>query len=51
MPRKSHQPVEIVDKLRPFDVLTSQGQSVAEAIRAIEVSYRPATGVVFTFSR
>ena len=38
MPRKRHKPEEIVAKLRQVDVLTSQGQSVAEAIRAIGVS-------------
>ncbi len=32
MPRKRHTPEEIVAKLRQVDVLTSQGQSVAEAI-------------------
>ncbi len=38
MARKSYKPEEIVAKLRQVDVLTSQGQSVAEAIRAIGVS-------------
>jgi transposase len=38
MPRKSHKPEEIVAKLRQVDVLTSQGRSVAEAIRSIGVS-------------
>jgi hypothetical protein len=38
MPKKRHKPEEIVAKLRQVDVLTSQGQSVAEAIRAISVS-------------
>ena len=33
--RKHHKPKEIVAKLRQVDVLTSQGQSVAGAIRAI----------------
>ena len=37
MPRKSYKPEEIVAKLRQVDVLTSQGQSVAEAIRSIGV--------------
>ena len=37
-PRKSYKPEEIVAKLRQVDVLTSQGQSVAEAIRSIGVS-------------
>ena len=38
MPRKSYKPEEIVAKLRQVDVLSSQGQSVADAIRAIGVS-------------
>ena len=38
MPRKSYKPEEIVAKLRQVDVLTSQGQSVTEAIRSIGVS-------------
>ena len=38
MPRKSYKPEEIVAKLRQVDVLTSQGQSVAERIRSIGVS-------------
>jgi putative transposase len=38
MPKKRRKPEEIVAKLRQVDVLTSQGQSVAEAIRAISVS-------------
>lgn len=37
MGRKRHKPEEIVAKLRQVDVLTSQGQSVAEAIRSIGV--------------
>lgn len=42
MPKKRHKPDEIVAKLRQVDVLVSQGQSVADAIRSIgvtEVSY------------
>jgi putative transposase len=42
MPKKRHKPEEIVAKLRQVDVLASQGQSVADAIRSIgvtEVSY------------
>ena len=35
MPRKRHQPEEIVSKLRQVDVLVSQGKSVADAVRAI----------------
>lgn len=38
MPRKSYKPEEIVAPLRQVDVLTSQGQAVAEAIRSIGVS-------------
>ena len=38
MPRKHHKPEEIVMKLRQVDVLTSQGRSVADAIRAIGVT-------------
>ena len=38
MPRKGHEPEEIVAKLRQVDVLTSQGQSVADAVRAIGVT-------------
>src|SRR5438477_10497484 len=37
MPRKSYKPEEIIAKLRQVDVLTSQGQSVSEAIRSIGV--------------
>jgi hypothetical protein len=33
MPRKRHKPEEIVAKLRQVDVLVSQGQSVADAVR------------------
>ena len=38
MPRKRHQPEEIVAKLRQADVLISQGKPVAEAIRSIGVT-------------
>ena len=38
MPRKHHRREEIVAKLRQVDVLTSQGKSVADAIRAIGVT-------------
>ena len=34
MGRKRHKPEEIVAKLRQVDVLTSQGQSVPDAIRS-----------------
>ena len=38
MPRKRHKPEEIVAKLRQVDVLVTQGQSVADAIRSIGVT-------------
>jgi len=38
MGRKRHKPEEIVAKLRQVDVLTAQGQSVADAIRSIGVT-------------
>jgi len=38
MARKRHKAEEIVSKLRQVDVLVSQGQSVADAIRAIGVT-------------
>ena len=38
MARQRHKPEEIVAKLRQVDVLTGQGTSVAEAVRAIGVS-------------
>ena len=38
MPSKRHKPEEIVAKLRQVDVLTSQGQNVADAIRSIGVT-------------
>ena len=38
MPNKRHHPEEIVAKLRQVDVLTSQGQSVADAVRSIGVT-------------
>jgi transposase len=38
MPQKKHKPEEIVAKLRQVDVLVSQGQSVAEAERSLEVT-------------
>ena len=38
MPQKKPKPEEIVAKLRQVDVLVSQGQSVAEAVRSIGVT-------------
>ena len=38
MSRKRHKPEEIVAKLRQVDVLVSQGQNQADAIRQIGVS-------------
>ena len=38
MGRKRHKPEEIVAKLRQVDVLTTQGQTVADAVRTIGVT-------------
>ena len=38
MLRKRHKPEEIVTRLRQVDVLTGQGQTVADAVRAIGVT-------------
>ena len=38
MGRRRYKPEEIVTRLRQVDVLTSQGQSVAEAVRSIGVT-------------
>ena len=38
MPKKRYTPEEIVAKLRQVDVLASQGQNIADAIRQIGVS-------------
>jgi len=38
VPKKRHKPEEIVAKLRQVDVLVSQGQAVADAIRQIGVT-------------
>jgi putative transposase len=38
MLKKRHKPEEVVAKLRQVDVLTSQGKSVADAIRTIGVT-------------
>ena len=38
MARKRHKPEEIVAKLRQVDVLTGQGQSIAEAVKTIAVT-------------
>jgi putative transposase len=38
MPKRRYKPEEIVAKLRQVDVLMSQGQSMADAIRQIGVS-------------
>ena len=35
---KRHKPEEIIAKLRQVDVLTSQGQTVVDAVRAIGVT-------------
>jgi putative transposase len=38
MPKKRHKPEEIVARLRQVDVMVSQDQSVADAVRAIGVT-------------
>ena len=38
MPRKRHKPEELVAKLGQVDVLTPQGNTVADAVRAIGVT-------------
>ncbi len=38
MPKKRNTPEEIVAKLRQVDVLVSQGQNIADAVRQIGVS-------------
>jgi transposase-like protein len=38
MPRKRHKPEQIVAELRQVDVLASQGQNVADAVRPIGVT-------------
>lgn len=38
MPQRKRKPEEIVARLRPVDVLASQGRAVAEAIRTIGVT-------------
>lgn len=38
MPRKRHQPEEIITKLRQVDVLIGQGSPVVDAVRAIGVT-------------
>jgi len=38
MARKRYKPEEIVAKLRQVDVLTSQGQSLTDAVRQIGVT-------------
>ena len=51
MARKIYKPEEIVAKLRQVDVLTSQGESVAETIRSIgaaTIAYASVAGVAVT---
>jgi putative transposase len=38
MPRTRHKPEEIIAELRQVDVLASQGQTVADAVRSIGVT-------------
>jgi hypothetical protein len=35
---KRHKPEEVIAKLRQVDVMTAQGQSVADAVRSIGVT-------------
>lgn len=52
MPKKRHKPEEIVAKLRQVDVLVSQGQSLADAVRSIgvtEVTYCPPSALTGQF--
>ena len=54
MPRKRYKPEEIVAKLRQVDVLVSQGQSMADAIRQIgvsEVAYGTNCSMAKSFTR
>ena len=50
MPKKRHKPEEIVAKLRQVDVLVSQGQAVADAIRQIGVTEVCATSCLMAKS-
>ena len=38
MKMKNHTPEQIIEKLRKVEALTAQGQTVAQAVKAIEVS-------------
>ena len=38
MPKRIHKPEEVVAKLRQVDVLVSQGQTTADAVRSIGVT-------------
>lgn len=38
MPKKRYRPEEIINKLREADILISQGRTVADAIKALEIS-------------
>jgi transposase-like protein len=38
MPRKRYSPEQIINKLRQAEVLLSQGKTVAQACKAIEIS-------------
>ena len=54
MERKRHKPEEIAAKLRQGDVLVSQGQSVADAIRATgvtEIGFGTSFSMARSFSR
>ncbi len=49
MPRKSYKPEEIIAMLRQLNAPASQGQSIAEAIRAIGANLMDACSTVSTF--
>ena len=38
MPKKNYRPEDVINKLREADVLLSQGATVAEVVKALEVS-------------
>jgi hypothetical protein len=49
MPKKRYTPEEIVAKLRQVDVLVSQGQNIADAIRQIGPNWGMRLAIPFIF--
>ena len=49
MPKKRYTPEEIVAKLRQVDVLVSQGQNIADAIRQIGPNWGMGLATPFIF--